>query len=303
MRRHISSPVRCPGALAFGSFLPPLSVVAAFLFMTGHVETARGSEWRLKNAVVTLVNGTPIRKNEIELRAGQYGADLLQKTGEKELTREEMETVARSALKDLVRSRLIRQEAIVQRIAVGQEEIDEALKKKGETVTASAKEKTRDDLIFDEIMYKQGKPILVPSPREMRDFFQGHQDFFQFPRLVRARHITLPKSTEDLYESERRAAERIRAEIQDSGGNFAEVAARRAPNEKDRETKGLLAPPFVSRPDGMIPVTHPFLAKIYPEAFYLALQILKKGEVSPVVESPNAFHILYVEDEVPAKAV
>ncbi|GEM_PF-1782384 len=278
-----------------------LSLTAAVLWPAG----ADGGEdgFVVLKAVIAVVNGEPVRKREIEELASYYATNMVDAQRGETLTPEQRTQAASRALNTLVRSRLIRQEASRLELNVSDEELEAELEKRNLQDNEITRRELKDDLLFDKIMRKEGRPMLVPSPKTVRRFYEKHREAFRTPRLVRVRHISLPRTTEELYEIERRRAERIRRQATAQGASFAEIAAQHCPDPADRARGGLLVPPVPHRSDGMFPVEIAALDNFYPGPFVQAMRSLEPGEVSPVVESDHGFHILYVEDERPAREV
>lgn len=286
-----------------------LSGKILFLFITAILLTgsfcnkAICGEWSLTLAVVAKVNGQPITKYDIEELAGMLAQRFVMINGEEALTMEEKEKIARNALQVLVRSKLIRQASVKNNIAVSDDDILDELEGKNLPDNNLNRMFAKDDLLFDKLMRTIGKPVLEASPREVRDFYNENKHLFIIPRKVKARHITVTKATEMTRASEMRKIERYHKEAQSGYMKFAELASKRASAPIDQQTGGLILPPGSQKTGGFFRPESKAFTTTFPKEMVEAVQKLKKGETSEIIESSIGFHIIYIDDEVPAKNI
>ena len=129
----------------------------------------------------------------------------------------------------------------------------------------------------------------------LRDYFEKHKNFFG-GEMVRAKQITIltiDKETMEPFspEQKRQALQRIQQiqrEIRPDGSNFSELAKKysESPSAKEGGDMGYF----------------PQKGKV-PKALAEAAFRLKVGEISPVIETPLGYHILYVTHRIPPKPV
>lgn len=262
---------------------------------------AFAGESRMADAVLVKVNGQPIYKREVEKYAGVKAEKMLR--AGMELTREREERLLRGALRDLISSRLIRQQALLKRVGVSEDTVDERMQKVGAPDNEHIRRNIKDDILFERLMKRERTPVSEPSPREVREFYLEHRDSFTHPRRVRARHITIPKALPETRSSELRRAKRLRNEAMAEGTVFAELAKRRGGTALDRRSGGLIIYPETEKQGFFFNPKRSDLRQqeVYPTAMLDALEELEKGSVSEVIESDRGFHILYVDEEIPAK--
>ncbi|MHC4871450.1 MAG: peptidylprolyl isomerase [Planctomycetota bacterium] len=271
--------------------------------ISGTLNITAASEWSLSMAVVAKVNGEPITKYDIEKLAGRIARSYVSMHGEESLNMEKKETIARNALQALVRSKIIRQISVKNSIYIDPEKIENELKRKRMEDTRLNRDFAKDDLLFDKIMRVMGKPLLEASPRRVRDFYNEKQHLFKIPRQVKVRHITVSKATEMTKASELRKIKRYHKEATAGHMKFAELASKRATSPVDKKSGGLLLPPGSRRNNGFFRPDSKAMAQTYPKEMVTAIDKLKKGGISPVIESNIGFHIIYIEDEKEAKDI
>ena len=125
------------------------------------------------------------------------------------------------------------------------------------------------------------------SDDAVRNYYQEHTETYNPPEKRRARHILLKVGAEDSPEAKaaRKAeAEKILAQIK-KGGDFAQLASQFS--EDSTKIKGGDLGFF-----GRGQMVQPFEDSVFA---------LKKGEVSGVVETPFGYHIIKLEEIMPAK--
>ena len=129
----------------------------------------------------------------------------------------------------------------------------------------------------------------------LRAYFQKYKNFFG-GEMVRAKQITVltvDKETMEpfLPEQKRQALRRIQkiqGELRPDGSNFSELAQKYSESPSAQEGGDM----------GYFPIK----GKV-PRALAEAAFRLKVGEISPIVETPLGYHILYVTHRIPPKPV
>jgi len=255
------------------------------IFLTGLFSGCTGQ-------VVAEVNGEKITKAELDKRIepmkalykSQFGMDF-----SKEEAQETLKKLEKGVLEQMVTEKLILQEANKRKIKVDKQEIDrqidglvqarfpsrqafdEFMKKQGFTL-ADLQQELKSQLIAD----KLAKEVIAGakaevSDKEAEDYFQAHQDQYNVPELVKARHILV---------KDKKQAEEILRELK-SGGDFVQLAKKYTQDPGSKESGGDLG--YFSRGQ-MVP---PF------EKAAFSLQI---GEISSIIQTDYGYHIIKVED-------
>ncbi len=125
--------------------------------------------------------------------------------------------------------------------------------------------------------------VSVPDA-EVKAYYTEHEKEFVVPAKVEARQIFIEAgkdATAEMKAKARAKAEKVR-ELLEKGGDFAKLAKEYS-EDADSAAKG-----------GELGTIEPGATN--SPAFEKALFALKKGEVSPVVETPFGYHIVQVEE-------
>lgn len=219
------------------------------------------------------------------------------------LSANEMDALRRSLLSELVEEALIRQRIDELGLKVADEEIEAAIQD-----VQKQNKLTREQLIqalqfegmtFDAYRENLGKQILrfkllgreVQSKievtnQEIRDYFREHIDEFREPAYVRLSRLTFPlpaKATAVQIEATRAKADEALARLRQGEDFYAVLLANTADQSAEGGDLGT------------------FKAGELTTAFERAVQGLKEGEISAVIETPDGFHILRVEERSPGK--
>lgn len=127
----------------------------------------------------------------------------------------------------------------------------------------------REQLLIDRLLAgKLGMNVFVP-PSELREWYDRNKDLLARPEERICRVISAPK---------REKIESLRAQLT-GGASFAELARRESADPWARNG-GLMEP--LSRGDG----------SVFSDA---AFALRKAGEISPIIETPNGFHLLKLD--------
>jgi len=142
------------------------------------------------------------------------------------------------------------------------------------------RKKTRDNFIISQLLAKNIYQELIVSPNKLEAYYLDHPDEFKIEDQVKLRMIVLNRATEVEAETKRALAGEIRSKIK-QGAAFAEMATIYSDGSKRNEggdwgwverrvlRKELAAPAFA----------------------------LKPGELSEVIETPEAVYLMLVEDQ------
>ncbi|NLE65167.1 MAG: hypothetical protein GX606_04545 [Elusimicrobia bacterium] len=151
----------------------------------------------------------------------------------------------------------------------------EATKAEGLTVS-DVKKKIEDQIKGQVIVNLEVRDKVHVNPQEVTDHYQSHREEFFRKAKVNLGSIFV-RSTFDKVQAEKKAREALAA-IK-AGGDFKEVAVIYS----DLPSVGI-----VSRDE----LSEPFRAR---------LEIMRAGDVSDVIETPEGFYILKIEGETPAR--
>jgi peptidyl-prolyl cis-trans isomerase C len=259
----------------------PALVLASALSAAGCTRSGQGGAARAASpdTPVATVDGAPILRGDLERRVrlvtgGEEEADPALRAGLLEQLVEERLLLAEAERRGItlapadVEGHAKRLEA-----AMGRDAYERTLEVQGLT-PEGFRSQVRDQLLAEAILQTVPKPKPI-TEHEVRAFYQERRSEFAQPEQYRARVITA---------ASRPDAEALRARLA-SGADFARLAAEKS-TSPERDRGGDLG--FVPR--GQLP----------PE-FDAAVERLKPGELSPVVESPYGFHVLRLEERRPAR--
>jgi parvulin-like peptidyl-prolyl isomerase len=218
--------------------------------------------------------------------SAEAAASVIAKVGERAITREEFESFLAAALGGAtegaaagaeLKSRLLDQfldeellmgEAGQLGLAVSDEEVTQFLPDPAGDVNAARRVLTQRKL--------KDKVILAGvsvSEEEVRRHFAQHEAEFRQPARVVVRQILLDTIEE---------ARRVREDLSRHPERFEEIA----------ETRSLA-------PDGGQP--HAYEEKVLPDAVRAAVGELKEGQLGPVIEDPQGFFIMMLEERQAAR--
>lgn len=221
-----------------------------------------------ESPVMAVVNGREIRRAE-------FDRFLALKMGE--LSVAETAGALRSQLLDeYIRRRLVLDEAAKAGISVSDEEIDQAAHDNPQIKSSAATAEAREQLIGDLLIQKYYQQVLLRdvrvSPEEKQKYIEENQSRLTDRMSFLVREIRVQTREE---------AERLRGEIIDGHRDFAEVA--RLHSESPTAEQGGLA----RYEEGQLPA-----------GLEKAIQPLRPGDVSAVVQSTYGFHLFKLEHRI-----
>jgi len=238
------------------------------------------------------VNGEKITKADLEKRmeplkklyTAQFGMDFSKKE-----SKETLNKLEKSVLEQMVTEKLILQAAAKNNVQVSSEEvkkqIDNLVKerfpsreafndflKKQNFSLADLEQEIDSQLLAEKLAEKviDQKKIGV-SEEEAKKYFQNHQQDYNVPELVKARHILV---------KDKKQAEDILKKLQ-QGQDFAQLAKTYSQDPGSKDKGGDLG--YFSRGQ-MVP------------AFEKAAFSLKIGQISSIIQTDYGYHIIKVED-------
>lgn len=164
---------------------------------------------------------------------------------------------------------------------------DDALASWYETAQQRYKTAAQRKLLYLAFPFEADLGQVTVDEEAVHAYYQEHAETYNMPEKRRARHILFKVTGEDSPETRnaRKAeAEKVLARIR-TGGDFAKLAGQFS-EDVTKDKGGDLG--FFARGQ----MVQPFEDSVFA---------LKKGEVSGLVETPFGFHIIKVEEIMPAK--
>jgi len=250
--------------------------------------------------VLARVNGEAISRAEFE-----RALKNIEGRAGRQVPSEQRDAVYRGVLDQLVTFHVLQQEVKARNIAVSDADLDarlaevkkqfpsedefkKALGSRGMSLDDLRKE-TRSELAVSKMVESVVAPQIKIEESEVKDFYDKNPDQFQQPESYRASHILIrvDAGAPDAQKKEARAkAEGLLTQVQ-AGGDFAQLA-------KDNSQDG-------SASNGGD--LNYFRKGQMVEPFQKAVEALKVGEVSGVVETQFGYHIIKLTDRKPARTV
>ncbi len=155
-------------------------------------------------------------------------------------------------------------------------QLEEALQQQG-LGFAEYKENLREQILQLKLVSREVQSQVEVTNQEVRDYFRDHIENYRMPPRLRLSRMSFPlaeKAGTKSIAAARRQAESARDELL-KGKDFTAVLAASGATGGDMG--------FVEKKD-------------LTAAFAQAVQDLATGEVSPVIETPQGFHILLVSE-------
>lgn len=277
-----------------------LVIIAAslLLFQSGLIAGKR-----YVGTIVAVVNDEIITEEDVQRRAAAALAEAFQKYKGQEL-RSKVDQILKDVLDELIDRQLLVQKArsIIEENPYVQEDIEKELEgflkdavekvgslskfyeiavKEGINPTEKKKE-LRDDLMVERLLNEFVYSKIIVTPRDIREYYQAHRDEFVQERSVKIRQIVLKFSSYPSREEARKVAEEIRNRAL-MGEDF--VALVKEFSKGPRASKGGLWD--------------------FDEVLNLRGTIrdvalgLEKGQISDIVQTATALHILKAVDVRP----
>jgi parvulin-like peptidyl-prolyl isomerase len=151
----------------------------------------------------------------------------------------------------------------------------------------------RKDLAIAELVQRRIEGAIGASEEELKDWYESRRGQLQAPEEVRVSQILIPVAPDADIELKQRARTQIeecQALVQASG-NFAEVARRRSQDPASAGTGGDLG--WFSRP--------PTGGRRLPAELEQVAFGLSAGQLSPIVVSPEGYHLVLVSERRPSR--
>jgi peptidyl-prolyl cis-trans isomerase C len=246
--------------------------------------------------VLARVNGEPVTRAEFERliknAEAQFG---------RQVPPEQRDQVYRSMLDRLVTLHVLEQEVKARNITVTDQEADpqiaqlkkqfpteeefkKALASRGMTIDELKKE-----LAIQKMVEQAVKPQIKIDEAQVKDFYDKNPAQFQQPESYRASHILIrlePNATDAQKKEARATIEAVQKQLQ-GGADFATLAKEKSQDGSASNGGDL----NFFRKGQMV------------EPFQKAVESLKVGEVSGIVETQFGYHIIKLTDKQPARTV
>jgi len=275
-----------------------------YLFVTAiALLVTLGARAETVDAVLAVVDKEPILQSDLMTTIAP-DMNLLAKSGKshKEMQKQ-FDKLLRKALDDAINNKILLRQAQLSGIKVTDDEIDERiqkikklyksneafladLKKSGETMS-DIRDRVRKQVMAITMAHKKLEEFqkqVVVSESEVAQYYQDHIDDYKRPERVRVRQIFLEAGKKPAERAKVRARMEQLLKQLDAGANFAELAAAHS-EALGAKQGGVIG--WTMRGDLVEPLNK--------TAFSLGV-----GKHSGILETPNGFHILYVEAREPA---
>jgi peptidyl-prolyl cis-trans isomerase SurA len=250
--------------------------------------------------IAAVVNDDIITTHQLELKVAER---LTAEARAQSLSAGEMVTLRRDVLAELIEETLIGQRIDELGLKVADEEVEAAVqdveKQNRLTREQLIQALQREGMSFEAYRESLGKQILrfkllgreVQSKvevtnQEIRDYFRAHIDEFREPAYVRLARLSFPlpaKATAVQIEAVRTKAEAAHARLRQGEDFYSVLLASTADQSAEGGDLGT------------------FKEGELTAAFERAVQGLKEGAFSALIETPDGFHILRVEERSPGK--
>ncbi|MCC6763208.1 MAG: peptidylprolyl isomerase [Deltaproteobacteria bacterium] len=250
--------------------------------------TAAGARAETLNRIVATIDGEPITQVELE----RYAEVVKKRPGGDQVTDQKV------ILDELILDKIIQKQVEILGLKASDQQIDnyiesirarnnlteeqllEALKQQGMTWD-QYRAQVRSDIERANLINREIRTKVNVSPEEVERYYKAHLDEYGASQNVTARLIsfTVPRDASDEDKAAIRAkAEEVQKRAAD-GGNFAKLAKEysQGPAAEEGGDIGEVVPD-----------------EMQPE-FAKAAKKLAPGEVSPLIVTPDGFHILKIE--------
>ena len=242
---------------------------------------------KVEDRIVAIVNSDLITWSELKREVAPERERLEKQYRGEELARR-LKMAEAMALTTMIERRLQLQEAKARSIDVGDQEVKQAIKQliqQGEKIDEKDPANTksvRDQLTLLRVVDREVRSGVMVADPEMKRYYQEHRDRFALPEEYTLSQILIkPRSPDDLADAKSKTRD-IMALLK-QGESYEDLALRYSdgPNASRGGRLGLV------RQGELLPAIERGVSK------------LSEGGISDVIESPEGFHIVRVEDKKP----
>lgn len=288
---------------------PPIQVIvspglrmkafSAILAAGGLLATGSPAAAQLINAIQALVHDSVITRQEVERYSDPVIRELKrQYGGQPQVYYQKLTATLNESLERLVDRQLILHEFTKAGYSIPDSVLEQYLE---ETVRERARDrvtfikslqaegltwedfrlKTREDFIIAQMRFKNVSGEIMVSPYKIETYYLAHQDDYKVDEQVKLRMIVLNKTSEADADTVRALAREIIAKIK-AGAAFAEMAAVYSQGRNPGGDWGWIERSVLRK-------------ELSDVAFALA-----SGELSDVIDTPEAVYVMLVEEKRPA---
>ena len=255
------------------------------LVLLGHPHPLAAST--IEDRILAIVNSDLIMWSEVKREVAPERERIeKQYSGEERWRR--LKAAESMALTAMIERRLQLQEAKARGIEVSDQEVKQAVKQlvlQGEQIDDTSPahiKKVRDQLTLLRVVDREVRSGVMVADPEMRRYYQEHRDRFALPEEYTLSQILVkPQSPDDTAYAKEKALEAMN--LLKQGESFEDLALRYSDglNASQGGRLGLV------RQGELLPAIERGVAKLVP------------GGISEIIESPEGFHIVRLEDKKP----
>jgi peptidyl-prolyl cis-trans isomerase SurA len=265
----------------------PVQLKAALVLLGFSALTPTFSAGHLEDRIVAVVNSDLIMLSDVKREVGPEQARISKLHRGDELA-QRLKMAEYMALTKMIERRLQLQVAKVRKVEVSDQEVKQAveqMKRQGETIDLSNPLQTRnvrDQLTLLKVVDREVRSSVMVGSSEMKRYYQEHRDRFALPEeYVLSQILIHPRSSDGSADALARAR-RIMDELK-RGEKFEDLAIQysEGPNTSRGWRLGLV------RQGELLPAIERAIAPLVP------------GGISDIIESPEGFHIIRVEEKKP----
>ncbi len=250
-------------------------------------QTSLLSAAQVEDGIIAIVNSDLIMLSEMKRELAPE-RERIQKEYRGDLLARRLKTAEYMALTSMIERKLQLQEAKVRGVAVTDQEVRQAvrqMKQQGETIdeTNPANMKNvREQLTLLRVVDREVRSGVMVADSDTKRYFQEHRDRFALSEEYTLSQILIrPRSPDDTADARKNVRE-VMARLK-QGESFEDVALRfsDSPNASHGGRLGLV------RQGELLPGIERAIANLVP------------GGISDMIETPEGFHIVRLEDRKP----
>jgi len=272
------------------------SIIATIILLA----SAFSAQAAVVSRIAAVVNDDIITTYQLEMKVAER---IAAEAADQQFSAAEMDTLRRGILSELIEEALMSQRAAELGLAVGDDELEaavvevqkqnkltreqliHALQLEGMTLEAY-RETLRKQILRFKLLGREVQSKIDVTNQEIREYFRTHIDDFRDPAYVRLTRLSFPLSARASAEQRqvvRAKADAAHARLRQGEDFYGVLLASTADQSAEGGDLGTFR-------EGELTAT-----------FERALQGLKEGEVSAVIEAPDGYHILKIEERSPGK--
>lgn len=265
----------------------PCLTGAALLLVIWSTLPGPAAAAHLEDRIVAVVNSDLIMLSDVKRELEPERQRIARQHRGEELA-QRLKTAEYMALTKMIERRLQLQEAKARGVDVSNQEVKQAveqMKRQGEHLDESDPlnvQHVRDQLTLLKVVDREVRSGVMVGESEMKRYYQEHRDRFALPEeYTLSQILILPRSSDDTADALAKAR-RIMAELK-KGEKFEDLALQYSdgPNASRGGRLGFV------RQGELVPAIERAIAPLVP------------GGISDIIETPDGFHIVRVEEKKP----